>query len=188
MNQRAILFTGTPGVGKTTIATRLSDELSAHYINLTKFALKQNFILGQDSTRKTPIVDEEKIRSELKKIIETSKDELFVIDGHFSSVVVPQKLVSFVFDLRRSPIELKQFLIKRKYDDNKLYENLASEILDVCLTDALQFQSCEKICDLENCLKEILKIIYGKKTCSFGSIDWLGMLEKDNLLEDYLKI
>ena len=109
--------------------------------------------------------------------------------------MVPQKLVSFVFVLRRSPIELKQFLIKRKYDDNKLYENLASEILDVCLTDALQFQSCEKICEIdvtkrdsENCLKEILKIIYGKKTCSFGSIDWLGMLEKDNLLKDYLKI
>ena len=100
-----------------------------------------------------------------------------------------------MFVLRRSPIELKQLLKKRKYADNKLFENLASEILDVCLTDALQFQSCEKICEIdvtnrdsEDCLKEVIAVISGKKTCSYGSIDWLGMLEKDNLLEDYLKI
>jgi broad-specificity NMP kinase len=72
---------------------------------------------------------------------------------------------------------------------------LASEILDVCLVDALNVHSEEKVCELDNSGKsveeivsEILTVLERHKKCGVGLVDWLGKLESEGVLDDYLKI
>jgi broad-specificity NMP kinase len=72
---------------------------------------------------------------------------------------------------------------------------LASEILDVCLVEALREQEEGKVCELditgkavENVVREILAILDGRKKCRVGCVDWLGMLEKEGLTDEFLKV
>jgi adenylate kinase len=80
------------------------------------------------------------------------------------------------------------------FSQQKQDENLAAEILDVCLIEALQLHPKEKVCELdatgktvENTLKEVLMVLDGKKECSVGAVDWLGMLEQMGKVDEFLK-
>ncbi len=194
MTKRVILLTGTPCVGKTSVARQLTSKLDAFYVNLTQLAVNENLILGQDEERKSIVVDEDKMRRRIGEIIKNCRKNV-VVDGHYAVSVVPEKHVTRVFVLRRDPIELRKFMKKSGFSGRKLWENLASEILDVCLVEALNVQGEEKVCEVnvsdksvEEVVDEILQILDGREKCRVGCVDWLGMLEKKRLLEEYLRI
>ncbi|MEM4733926.1 MAG: adenylate kinase family protein [Candidatus Bathyarchaeia archaeon] len=193
--KRVILITGTPCVGKTTIAQQLACKLDALYINLTDFAEKRHLISGEDGKRRTRIIDEEKMRTEIVEIIKAAEKTTIIIDGHYAHAVVPKRYVTHIFVLRRNPIELRRFMEQRGFVDDKLWENLAAEILDVCLVEALQAHRQEKVCEVdvtnktaEEAANEILAVLDGRQKCFVGLVDWLSMLEKENLVDEYLKI
>jgi len=193
MNKRVILITGTPCTGKTTLAKALNLKLDAQYINLTDYAKTYCLTLGEDKERKTIIIDEEKMRIKLAETINASDKPNIIVDGHYASSVVPTDLVTKVFVLRRNPKELKVFMEKCGYTGTKMWENLSAEILDVCLIEAMQFQS-GKICELditdkivEEVLCDIIGILEENKKCYYGFVDWLGMLEQEGLTDQYLK-
>jgi adenylate kinase len=195
MANRVILITGTPCVGKTAVAKKLTEQLNAIYVNLTALALKHDLILGEDKERHTTVVDERKMKAKVSNIIETAEKGDVVIDGHYASAVTPKEKVTHAFVLRRNPIQLREFMEKCGFKNQKLWENLASEILDVCLVEAVREQEAERICELdvtnktvEEITQEIKAVIDDRKKCHFGGIDWLGMLEKDGKLEEYLRI
>jgi adenylate kinase len=195
MAKRVILITGTPCVGKTTIARELAKKLDAYYINLTEFAKQNYLILGEDEERHTSIVDEGKMREKIAEAIDAAEKTDIIIDGHYAPTVTPKDKVTIVFVLRRNPIELREFMLKCGFNDKKLWENMASEILDVCLVDALQAQDEQKVCELdvsERTVKEVLDdlfaILAGRKKCRIGGIDWLGMLEAQGILDVYLRV
>lgn len=195
MNKRVILITGTPCVGKTTVAQRLTAELDALYINLTEFAEKHRLILGEDKKRKTTIIDEEKMRMKISETLDTAEQSTIIVDGHYASAVVPKRCATRIFILRRNPIELRKIMEKSGFSGAKLWENLAAEILDVCLVEALREHEKEKVCELdvtgktvENVTREIIAILDDRKKCYVGCVDWLSMLEKDRMTDEYLKI
>jgi adenylate kinase len=195
MNKRVILVTGTPCVGKTTIACQLSKKLDALYVNLTEFAAKENLALGQDKKRKTTIINEDKMRKKIRETIDTTEKSNIIIDGHYAAAVVPKSHVTRIFVLRRNPVELRTFMEKCGFQGPKLWENLASEILDVCLVEALREHEKEKVCELdvtgktvENVVTEILAVLDSRKKCRVGCVDWLGMLETQGVLDEYLKV
>jgi adenylate kinase len=194
MRKRVILITGTPCVGKTTVAIELATKLDAYYINLTELAKRNNLVLGEDRERHTTIIDEDKMRKKLAKVIDTAEKTDIVIDGHYAAAVTPKNKVTRVFVLRRNPAELREFMLKCCFSNQKLWENLTSEILDVCLVEALREQAERKVCELdvseralEEVLDDILAILDGRKECRFGGIDWLGMLEAQGVLDEYLR-
>ena len=194
MDKRVILITGTPCVGKTTVARELTTKLDAHYVNLTDFAKQNNLISGEDEGRHTAIVDEDKMRDKLTAVIDNTDKADIVIDSHYAAAVTPKNLVTRVFVLRRNPVELREFMVKCGFRDQKLWENLASEILDVCLVEALREQGKRKVCELdvsertvEEVVNDILAILDGHRKCRVGGIDWLGMLETQGVLDEYLK-
>ena len=192
MGKRVILITGTPCVGKTTLARKMGEQLKAQYINLTVLAETEYLVLGRDEERQTTIVDEAKMRRRLRSIISKAQSDI-VIDGHFAAAVTPKALVTHVFVLRRNPIELRQFMQKCGFSHAKLYENLSAEILDSCLVEAMQTQS-GKVCELdvtgktiEENVAKILDVLDKGKKCYTGIVDWLGMLEQEGLTDQYLK-
>lgn len=193
MSKRVILITGTPCTGKTTTAKQLAAKLDAHYINLTEYANIYGLILGEDKERKTMVVDEKKMRQELVSTITESNKPNIIIDGHYASAVIPENLATNVFVLRRSPIELRLFMQKCGFEDRKLWENLSAEILDICLVEALQAHP-GKVCELnvtgksvEEVVNDILDVLQKGKKCYVGCVDWLGMLEREGLTDQYLK-
>jgi len=195
MNKRVILITGTPCTGKTVVAKQLTKKLGAYHINLTEFANTNDLIVGKDKNRKTFIVDEEKMRQKLTETIDATQKTTIVVDGHYAPAVVPKRYVTRIFVLRRNPVELRGFMQKRGFADTKIWENLASEILDVCLIEALQEHEKERVCEMditgktvEAVVNEILTYLNKNKKCSVGRVDWLGMLEKDGIVDEYLKI
>jgi adenylate kinase len=195
MSKRVILITGTPCVGKTTVAKRLTAELDAVYINLTELAKKHNLTIGEDKKRKSIIIAEEKMRRKISETIDTAEKSTIIVDGHYAAAVVPKSYVTRIFVLRRNPVELRKFMEKCGFSEAKLWENLASEILDVCLVEALREHRKEKVCELdvtgktaEEISREIIAIIDKREKCLAGCVDWLGMLEKQGLVEEYIKI
>jgi adenylate kinase len=195
MPKRVILITGTPCVGKTTVANLLATKLDALYINLTDLAISGSLVLGKDEQRKTVIVDEGRLKRRIRKLVKESDRHDIIIDGHYAASVVPRELASYVFVLRRDPVELKKIMEKCGYSQRKLTENLASEILDVCLAEAMNVKGPAKICELdvtgkspEKLLKEMLAILHGSRKCRVGIVDWLGKLEAQGLTGEYLKI
>jgi len=196
--KHVILITGTPCVGKTTVAKQLACRLNAFYINLTDYAKQNSLIFGEDTERCASIVNEDKMRFALTNTINQSKESV-VVDGHFAASVVPPNLSTYVFVLRRNPVELKEYMQKEGFSENKIYENLLAEILDICLVDALEVQ-VDKVCEVdvtgktvEQTVNELFTAVAAEKKCFYsrGSgvvVDWLDFLEREGLLNQYLKI
>jgi len=194
MSRRVILLTGTPCVGKTSVARLLTSRMGALHVNLTELATRENLTSGRDEERGSIIVDEIRMRRRIRRTIESS-DKDVVIDGHYAVSVVPKGLVTYAFVLRRDPVELRKFMEQSGFSGRKLWENLASEILDVCLVDALTLHGEGKVCELdvtgksvEEVVGEILGVLSGYKKYRVGVVDWLGKLESEGLLEEFLKI
>ena len=194
MSKRVILITGTPCVGKTTVANLLTSKLDAYYVSLTDLAISENLVLGKDTRRGSVIIDEQKMKQRIRRIIIESEKDNIVIDGHYAVNVVPKELVSYIFVLRRDPVELKKMMEKSGYSERKTDENLASEILDVCLVEALNVHGPGRTCELDvtgksgrEVLMEMLGILHDDSKCRVGIVDWLGKLEANGLLEKYLR-
>ena len=195
MSKRVILVTGTPCVGKTSVARVLTSKLDALYLNLTDLAMHENLVMSKDEERNSAIVDEERMEKRIGEIVKKTDKENIIVDGHYAVNVVPLRLITSVFVLRRDPIELRKLMEQSGFSGRKLFENLASEILDICLVDALNIVGQKRVCEVnvtgkgvEETVQEILHLLNNPHDCQVGIVDWLGKLEVEGLLDEYLKI
>lgn len=185
-----IIITGTPGVGKTTVSKLLAIHLEAKHVDLSELAVREQLLLGWDEERKTSIADIERLRARLYEIASASEQPL-ILDSHYASSIVPYGEASSVFVLRKDPSRLKEELESRGYDVKKVRENVAAEILDVCLSEAVETYGEDKISEVdvtdmkpEEVAELLLKIIHSCKPTGLSHIDWLSKPEAEKLLED----
>lgn len=146
-----------------------------------------------DKERDTLIADMRRVSRRVREIILEVQGDV-IVEGHFAVEVVPPRWVSVVFVLRRDPEELRKILESRSYSERKVMENLAAEILDVCLYDAIRRCGVKKVCEIdatsksvEEVVGEILEVLNGLRECRVGIVDWLGKLEAEGKLDEYLK-
>lgn len=166
-----IALTGTPGVGKTSIA----DELERRgYKILRVESIADRFTIGYDDKRKCKIVDEDALDEYIRKL---KVDGILIIEGHLSHLLN----VDAVIILRCHPEELKRRLKMKGWEEKKIKENVEAEALDIILQRALEKH--EKIWEIDTTNKsideivnEIERILKGEIPCNYGKIDWSNWL------------
>jgi len=152
-----IVFTGTPGTGKSTIAKALAKKKNWKFVDVNDVINDNDLIEQYDVERDTFVVNEKKLAKILVKMIKGEKK--MVIDSHLAHYV-PKKYIDLVFVTKCDLKLLKKRLIHRKYKPKKVRENLDAEIFDVCLNEAIE--SGHKIVVLDTThdgLKKIIKIV-----------------------------
>ena len=139
---RVIAVSGVPGTGKTTLSKKLSNKLDFYYLDVTKLISRHKLSEGYDKKRKTKIVDIKKLNKVLVNEIvfikkSNKKYRGIIIDSHLSHYI-PSKYVDFCIVTKCNINELNKRLKKKKFDKNKIKENIQAEIFDVCCTEALE--------------------------------------------------
>jgi adenylate kinase len=188
---QVLVITGTPGVGKSSVSSLLALKLNTVNVDLSALVELEGLSLGRDMKRDTRIVNTEEVSNHIEEL--TSRHRGFVIlEGHFAMDVVAKEDVFLAFVLRRSPDQLRATLRGRGFDESKVAENVAAEILDVCLFDTVKAFGQDKTCELETSglsveetVTEITKIIAGTHPRHVGIVDWLGRLESEGRLDEF---
>ena len=191
--KRIVVVTGTPSVGKTVVSSLLASRLDAVHIDLGELVKREKLWSDLDKARATLIADMPKLSKQVQRMIERSERDI-VLDGHFAVDVVPAKDVHIVFVLRREPDELRRLMLKRGFKGNKLGENLAAEVLDVCLYNAVKACGVEKVCEIDvtgrkadEVVEEAVSVLEGREACVVGIVDWLGKLDSEGRVEEFLE-
>ncbi|RLE61747.1 MAG: hypothetical protein DRJ32_00260 [Thermoprotei archaeon] len=190
-----IFITGTPGVGKTTVAKLLSKKLSCPYFSIAELAKKYNVLIGYDKERKSYEVDINKLRRVIQEVLANSLAGCnIVIEGHIVEAV-PLEYIDKVVVLRLHPLVLERRLMERGYPEAKIKENVLAEILDVLLVEAVEKFGIDKVFEInttnknpEEVVEEILKIVEGREVEGYkpGNTDWIKALKEEGVLEKYL--
>jgi broad-specificity NMP kinase len=186
---------GSPCVGKTSVSKHLASKLNALHIDLGELVTRERLASGVDKKRGTLIADRARLSKRVQQIMRQNRqDRDVIIDGHYATDIVPARNITRVFVLRRHPEKLKKLMEKRGFKKQKIWENLAAEILDVCLYDAIKAAGLDKVCELDitgkqigKTVDDIVSFLDEKKRCAVGSVDWLGKLEQEKRLDEFLK-
>jgi len=180
-----IALTGTPGTGKTSIASILNNKFAIETINIHSYAKQEDIIEYFDGKRKSDIIDIEILNDKIIKHV--NQDSLIVLDGHLSHLLF---CPSMVIVLRCNPLILETRLKVKKWSKEKIRENIEAEILDVIETEAVDLHSMDNVVEIDTSnysTNEIAKIIFELINSNFsdtkkyipGTIDWSEMLLKD---------
>jgi adenylate kinase len=160
-----IALTGTPGTGKTTIASLLPYNV----IDINSL-VKAGLNLGKDPERDCLDADMEALAS---KLMDMDAKEITILEGHFSHHFADWAIV-----LRLNPSILRKRLEARGYSQEKIRENLEAEALDAILVEAVEY--CRRVDEIDttNCSPEevaeiVTKIIEGDLMQPSGQVDWL---------------
>lgn len=130
-----VIISGIPGTGKTTYSKKLAKEKNLKYIDVNEIIKNNRLSEGFDKEKQTELIDIEKLKKVLIKIIKQNKD--LVIDSHLSHYL-PSKYVDKCYITKCNLKELKIRLQKRGYSKEKVRENLDAEIFDTCRIEALE--------------------------------------------------
>jgi len=119
---KAVVISGTPGVGKTSVALRISEVLGGKYLNLSDFVLSNNLYTQYDSETGSFVIDEGRLKKVLNDLIRTSEGYV-VIDSHYGEIV-DDELIFKIVDLTGDQRVLYKRLVSKGWSGRKLLDNL----------------------------------------------------------------
>ncbi|MCG3226734.1 MAG: dephospho-CoA kinase [Candidatus Heimdallarchaeota archaeon] len=141
--KKAILITGTPGTGKSTIAQMFQKE-GFTVIDVGKYAKEHSLFDYYDEERDTYVVDDDLITEAMIELVEKNDSSLpLILDGHV--VELPPLFLTHCIVLRCSIRLLRQRLVERDYMSSKVDENVQAEIMEVILSDMLELYGPENV-------------------------------------------
>jgi len=162
-----IAITGTPGVGKTTVAKLLAPKLGYKYESVRDIALR--------------IGAAEEVGDELEVDVEALRNvrlEDTVVDGHLSHHMP----ADVVIVLRANPRVIAERLEGRGYSREKLGENVEAELVDVVLVEALENNGHVIEVDTtgkapEDVVEEIIELLRSGTKRRVGIVDWSDVFD-----------
>ncbi|MGB7968946.1 MAG: adenylate kinase family protein [Methanobacterium sp.] len=177
----AVIITGTPGTGKTTVSKIVSKTLNTPLIALNELIIDKHLYNGHDDEKGYKIVDMEALSSEINLILD-STDKQLIIEGHLAHDLGVDEKVDTVIVLRARPSVLRDRLKKREWPDSKIQENVEAEALDLCTFESVETHG-DKVhevdtsdLDVDDVSEIIIQILNGNKQLPPGKINFLEEL------------
>ena len=164
-----IALTGTPGVGKTTVAEILKKR-GYRVLSVNELAEEFDCIIGEEEGCK--IVDVDELAEKVKEL----RNGIIILEGHLSHLLNPDMVIV----LRCNPLELKKRLESKGWSEEKVLENVEAELTDVILIEALDSSENVYEVDTTNLSAEevadiVERIIRGEgEGYKPGKIDWIA--------------
>lgn len=156
IDKERIIITGTPGVGKSTVASRLGSKTKLDVLHVNSdFVESVGASTGEDKKRKSKEVDLEKLKDILKSFNG-------IIESHLLCEFTLPDSIAIV--LRCKPETLKERIENREYSEEKVKENIEAEVIDYCAQRAMEnyeevFEVETTDRDIEETVEKCLKII-----------------------------
>ena len=156
-----IIITGSPGVGKTSLAKLLASKLHCLAINEQQFALLRKIGKwnAEENELVIPLVPFAKALNRL-----FSKEKNVVVEGHLLCEL--RLKADFVVLIRVHPEMLEARLEAKGYSAEKVQDNVFCEGIDYCKKHVLRNYAKEKVLEVQSgkTIKETLdRIIKGLK-------------------------
>jgi adenylate kinase len=145
MAKKAIIITGTPCTGKTTLAKAVAKQFDYAYIDGKKIIKEKKLAVGYYKKRRCDIIDEQKLAEVFEDIIKNS-DKSIVIDSHLSHYINPDS-VDMCIVTTCNLKELQKRMKKRDYPKDKIDENMQCEIMEICINEAKEQGHNVKVVD-----------------------------------------
>jgi adenylate kinase len=161
-NAKLIILTGTPGTGKSTVASHLKSEQGISIIEISMIIQEQELFLGYDHRRETLILDESAVNKYLKMQLDPL-EEVWIV-GHSVQFPVLQP-AQWVVVLRCEPGVLRKRLERRGYSSEKINENVEAEIMQICLEEAQAFFTKATLIEVDTTTKsneDVVKEIFAQ--------------------------
>ena len=171
-----VALTGTPGVGKTTVARILAE--SFRVVEIHSYAESHGLFLYYDDDAGSYVVDTDRLN---ESILSEGYEGVTILEGHLSHFVDCDKIIV----LRCEPRIIYARLRDRGYDTGKIKENVQAEVLDVILTESMDSHAdvheidCSSLSP-EGIADKIGIIINGDDSgdTSPGRVDWSSEMEE----------
>ena len=133
-----LCITGTPGCGKTSLAS----ELCRHspgltYVDLGKEIKERSLFSEWDDEMNASILDEDKVIDFLQQLVAEHKQGGLIVDFH-SVGFFPSELFAGAVVLRTDTDKLWDRLSARGYTEAKVKENVEAEIFQTSLEEAVE--------------------------------------------------
>ncbi len=175
---RLLLVLGTPGVGKSTAARSLAKKLGLQLVEVGALVKREKLYQRFDKGTKSYVMDEERVRRRLQALI-SYKDA--IITTHSVGLTILPRWVRLAIVLRLDPMVLYYRLRAKRWRRQKAWENMESELVDVCLEEAVRLFGRDKVFEIDTTSKspsrvvsEALKIVKGETRVSRLQVDWLS--------------
>ncbi len=126
---RIFVITGTPGTGKTTLATALLRRLPGAKLIESNALIKKKRLFSSYSSDGSMVARMKPLESELRRLAAKEKGTL-IIEGHLLCDIRVRGATAIV--LREHLGVIRKRLISRGYAPEKIRDNLVCEALDYC--------------------------------------------------------
>lgn len=145
-------ISGTPGIGKTSVAKILAKKMNASYISLSVLVKEKKVRSIYDKKRKTCAVSVSDLQEAASRKIKKSRKNIIknvIIDGHLSHLLKADVAVI----LRCNPAELRKRMAKKRWSEAKMRENLIAEILGAASIEAMEKYGKSKVVEIDTSKK-----------------------------------
>lgn len=195
INNKILFITGTPGIGKTTIADSLNNVLNKKYdskvIKINELAFENGLIEGEDLKKGYKIVDISKLSKKVNEVIDYffsigDLPKIAIVEGHLSHLcnieINRYNNVNSLFKvtvLRLDPNILQKRLNERNYSEDKIHENLEAEALGVCSVEAYENHGNDvneidtTNLEIKDILNLVESILFDEKQFPIGNVDFI---------------
>ncbi|WP_069806706.1 AAA family ATPase [Vulcanisaeta thermophila] len=178
-----LVITGTPGVGKTTLASELSKALGLPIVKVED--LIHDYLQWDPTLLTNRIVNVEEAYEELNRRLREMGS--YIVDTVAVDLIDPS-LIDWCVVLRLDPRELLRRLLGRGWPWCKVVENVFSEVIGVLASACLSAVGPNHVIevnttgkDVAQVVNEVLSAIAHAKPL-VNSVDWLELLDTDFLL------
>jgi adenylate kinase len=190
--ETAVLVTGTPGTGKTTISRLLAKKLRASYVNPRILLRREGIDYVYDMKRRTRVVSLKRLDQALGKYAARA-DRGMVIDSHIALETGSLPRLARAIVLRCDPVILERRLKRKRWSKSKIGENLLAEILDICLWDAVRSYGWNRILEIDTTGKRphyviqlVMRDLKKRRIQERSKVDWLSSLKRRRILSNYV--